>query len=181
VGETSHSHDGAPGTVSALRFDASSGAIEPINHRSSRGDAPCHLALDATGEWLLASNYTSGSVIVYHIGNDGALSEATDFIQHHGSGANPQRQEGPHAHSATLTPDNHYAIVADLGLDQLVVYELDTSAGKLWPHAQTHTQPGAGPRHIAFHPNGRRVYLGNELDNTVNVYDYDAAVGTLRE
>jgi 6-phosphogluconolactonase len=181
VGETSHLHNGAPGAVSALRFNASSAAIEPINHQHSGGDGPCHLALDATGEWLLASNYDSGSVSVYHIGDDGSLSAATDFIQHQGSSANPERQEGPHAHSATVTPDNRFVIVADLGMDQLIVYALDTSAGKLLPHAQTHTRPGAGPRHIAFHPNGQRVYLGNELDNTVNVYEYDAAGGTLRE
>jgi len=181
VGETSHSHGGTPGAVWALRFDAGSGAVEPINHRPSGGDAPCHLAIDATGEWLLASNYTSGSVSVYRIEDDGALSEATDFIQHHGSGVRSDRQEGPHAHSATLTPDNRFAIVADLGLDLLFVYALDTAAGKLRPHAQTRTRPGAGPRHIAFHPNGQRVYLGNELDNTVNVYEYDAAGGMLRE
>src|SRR6266536_6195403 len=72
-------------------------------------------------------------------------------------------------------------IFADLGVDQLIVYALDTAAGKLLPHAQTRTRPGAGPRHIAFHPDSQRVYLGNELDNTVNVYDYDAAGGTLRE
>jgi 6-phosphogluconolactonase len=181
VGETSQSPNGAPGTVSALRFDPSSGAIEPINHRPSGGDAPCHLALDATSKWLLASNYTSGSISVYHIEDDGSLSEATDFIQHQGSSAHPERQEGPHAHSATPTPDNRFVIVADLGMDQLIVYALDTAAGKLRPHARTHTRPGAGPRHIAFHPNGRRVYLGNELDSTVNVYDYDAAGGTLHE
>ena len=181
VGETSHAHNGAPGAVSALRFDADSGAIEPINHQHSGGDAPCHLALDATGRWLLASNYGSGSVSVYGIAADGSLSAATDFIQHQGSSANPERQEGPHAHSATPTPDNRFVIVADLGIDQLIVYALDTTAGKLLPHAQTRTRPGAGPRHIAFHPNSQRVYLGNELDNTVNVYDYDAVGGMLCE
>jgi 6-phosphogluconolactonase len=181
VGETGLAANGAGGTVWALRFDAGTGAIEAINQRSSDGDYPCHVQLDATGQWLLASNYGTGSVAMYRIEPDGGLSEMIDFIQHHGSGPNAARQEGPHAHSATFTPDNRFAIVADLGIDQLVVYALDTAAGKLRPHGAVHTQPGAGPRHLAFHPNGRHVYLGNELGNTVNAYDYDAANGTLRE
>jgi 6-phosphogluconolactonase len=181
VGETGQSGNGAAGSVWALRFDPSSGAIEAINQRSSGGDFPCHVRLDATGAWLLASNYGSGSVAMYQIEPDGALSEMIDFVQHHGSGPNAARQEGPHAHSATFTPDNRFVIVADLGIDQLAVYALDTAAGKLRPHAVVRTQPGAGPRHLAFHPNHRHVYLGNELGNTVNVFDYDAANGALRE
>ncbi len=181
VGETSQAANGAVGTVWALRFDAASGTIEAINQRSSDGDWPCHVQLDATGSWLVASNYGTGSVAIYHVEADGALSEMIDFVQHRGSGPNATRQEGPHAHSATLTPDNRFVIVADLGLDQLVVYALDTAVGKLRPHAVVRTQPGAGPRHLAFHPNGRHVYLGNELSNTVNAFDYDTATGTLRE
>ena len=181
VSEASNAHHGGSGAVNALRFDQQSGAIETINQQSSGGSAPCHLAIDATGRYLIASNYTSGSVIMYRIEDDGSLSPATHFVQHQGSSVNPSRQEGPHAHSATLTPDNRFVIVADLGLDQLIVYALDTAAGTLHPHAITRTQPGAGPRHVAFHPNGRHVYVGNELGNTVNVYDYDAANGTLQE
>lgn len=181
VSEASNAQHNGSGAVWALRFDQSSGTIEPINQQSSGGSAPCHLAIDATGKYLIASNYTSGSVSMYRIEDDGALSAVTHFIQHQGSSVNPSRQEGPHAHSATPTPDNRFVIVADLGLDQLIVYALDTAAGTLHPHAITHTQPGAGPRHVAFHPNGQRVYVGNELGNTVNVYAYDTAQGQLSE
>ncbi len=181
VGETSRQQDGGSGSVWALRFEAGSGTIEPINQRPSGGDAPCHLELDSTGRWLLVSNYSSGSVAVLPILADGALGEPADLVQHHGSGPDPQRQAEPHAHSATLAPGGRFVVVADLGLDQLLVYELDPSTGKLVLHAHAGTRPGAGPRHLAFHPGGRHLYAANELDSTVSVYDYDAANGTLSE
>jgi 6-phosphogluconolactonase len=181
VSETSQQQDGAPGAVWALRFDRDPWAAAPINHQPSGGDWPCHLQLDSAGRWLLVSNYGSGSVAVLPILADGALGEMTDHVQHHGSSAHPQRQEGPHAHSATLAPDDRFVIVADLGIDQLLVYAFDSSTGKLGAHTHIDTQPGAGPRHVTFHPDGRRLYLANELDSTVTVYDYDAANGALHE
>ncbi|MFL5802050.1 MAG: lactonase family protein, partial [Roseiflexaceae bacterium] len=98
-----------------------------------------------------------------------------------GSSAHPERQAGPHAHSATLTPDERFAIVSDLGMDQLLVYTLDRNAGKLGAHTHISTRPGAGPRHMAFHPGGQHLYVANELDSTVVVYDYDTASGALHE
>jgi 6-phosphogluconolactonase len=185
VSETSEQHDGTAGRVWAFRFERAAVLdpldIQPINYRPSGGDSPCHLQLDSAGEWLLVSNYGAGNVAVLPILPDGSLGAMTDLVQHHGSSANPHRQEGPHAHSAALAPDNHFAIVADLGMDQLLVYEFDSSAGKLIAHSHTDTRPGAGPRHIAFHPNGQRVYVANELDSTVNVYDYDPSNGALYE
>jgi 6-phosphogluconolactonase len=181
VSETSQHPHGAAGSVWALRLDREPLTFQPLNQRPSGGDVPCHLQLDSSGSWLLVSNYGSGSVGVLPILADGSLGELADVVQHHGSGAHPDRQAGPHAHSATLAPDNRFAIVADLGLDQLLVYAFDSSAGKLSAHGRTDTRPGAGPRHTAFHPSGRHVYLANELDNTVSVYDYDAASGALRE
>jgi 6-phosphogluconolactonase len=171
--------DSPPSAVWALRLDPDSAAIEPINQQPTNGDWPCHLRIDSTGEWLIASNYGSGSAAIYRIQADGSLSPMTDFVQHHGVGANPDRQEGPHAHSATFTPDNRFVLVADLGIDQLLVYALDRAEGKLRPHAAAHTRPGAGPRHLAFDPSGRRVYLGNELDNTAVLLEYDPAAATL--
>ncbi len=181
VSETSQQNDAAPGSVWALRFEREPWTIQPINHRPSGGDWPCHLQFDSTGEWLCVSNYATGNVGVLPLLSDGSLGEMTDRVQHHGSGPNAQRQEGPHAHSTTLTPDNRFAIVADLGIDQLVVYRFDAAAGKLSAHGQARSRPGAGPRHLAFHPNGRVVYVANELDSTVSVYDYDALNGVLRE
>ena len=180
VSETSQ-QDGTPGEVWALRCIRESWSIEPINHRASGGDAPCHLEIDATGRWLLVSNYSSGTVGVLPILEDGSLGEMSDLIQHHGSGPNAGRQEGPHAHSATFTPDQRFAIVADLGIDALLVYAFDPVAGRLREHTRTATRPGAGPRHMAFHPNGKHVFVANELDSTVAVYSYDAAGGELHE
>jgi 6-phosphogluconolactonase len=169
------------GSVWALRYQRDPWSIAAINNQPSHGDAPCHLLLDSTGRWLLVSNYSSGSAALLPILEDGALGEATDVVQHQGSGPNLQRQAGPHAHSAALTPDQRYAIIADLGIDQLVIYRFDATAGKLHPHGHASARPGAGPRHMVFHPNGQHLYAANELDSTVTLYDYDAAGGTLRE
>jgi len=179
VSETSQ-QDGLPGTVWALRVSESR-SIELLNYQASGGDWPCHLAIDATGRWLIASNYASGSVSVLPILDDGSLGAMTDFIQHHGSGPHPERQEGPHAHSATFAPDQRFVIIADLGIDALRVYAFDSTAGTLREQTTTATRPGAGPRHLAFHPDGKHVFVSNELNNTVAVYAYDAASGTLSE
>jgi 6-phosphogluconolactonase len=181
VSETSQQKDGAPGAVWVLRCTREPWSMQPINHQLSGGDWPCHLEINSTGQWLLVSNYGSGTVSVLPILPDGALGKMTDLIQHHGSGPNPERQEGPHAHSATFTPDQRFAIVADLGMDALLVYAFDSSAGRLHAHTQISTRPGAGPRFMVFHPGGQHVYIAHELDNTVVVYDYDAASGRLRE
>jgi 6-phosphogluconolactonase len=181
VSETSQAGDGTYGAVWALRFEAEPFSLRPVNHQSSRGDAPCHLRLDHTGRWLFVSNYTSGSAGVLPIQDDGSLGDLTDFVQHHGHGPNADRQEGPHAHSTIVSPDNRFVIVADLGLDQLVIYGFDAQAGKLHPHSQGTARPGAGPRHMTFHPGGQILYVVNELNSTVAAYDYDAAGGTLRE
>ena len=182
--ETSRaSNNGNFGEVWALRYaaDAEPFRIEALNHQSSQGDAPCHLRLDATGRWLLVANYTSGSAAVYPIQADGSLGEMTSFVEHHGHGPNPARQEGPHTHSSIFSPDNRFAILAELGLDQLLVYELDQATGKLRPHGTAPARPGAGPRHLAFHPDGKHLYAANELDSTIALYDYDAASGSLHE
>jgi 6-phosphogluconolactonase len=182
----SSANDEPPGSVWALRVEreAGSGAvsIKAINDQPSRGGLGCHLTLDATGRWLLVANYGTGSAGVLPVLPDGSLGEMTDFVQHHGSsGVNAERQEGPHAHSTTLSPDNRFAIIADLGLDQLVVYKFDAVAGKLTAHGHAQTRPGAGPRHAVYHPYGHILYVANELGNTVSAYAWDAANGTLRE
>jgi 6-phosphogluconolactonase len=181
VSETSTADDGIAGSVWALRFDRDSQLLTPINRQPSGGDAPCHIAIHQSGRWLLVANYGSGAIGVLPILPDGAVGEMTDLVQHYGSGPDPDRQEGPHAHSSIFTPDNRFAIVADLGLDRLVVYAFDSAAGKLNAHTDTQTRPAAGPRHMAFHRSGQLLYVANELDSTVTVYDYDAGRGALRE
>ncbi|HEY6408118.1 MAG TPA: lactonase family protein [Ktedonobacteraceae bacterium] len=181
VSETSQQQDGAPGAVWALSCTREPWRMEPINHRASGGDWPCHLEINASGQWLLVSNYGSGTVSVFPILPDGALGEMTDLVQHKGSGPNPERQEGPHAHSATFTPDQRFVIVADLGIDALLVYAFDASTGQLHAHTRISSRSGAGPRFKAFHPGGQHLYVNHELDNTVVVYDYNAESGRLIE
>jgi 6-phosphogluconolactonase len=180
VSETSESADHAPGEVWALEFDRAAPSLRPINHQPSGGDYPCHLALDATAKHLFVANYGTGSASMLNVQADGSLA-LSHQVQHEGKGPNEARQEGPHTHSTTITPDNRYAIVADLGIDQLVLYQIDSASGKLHHHHRIHTRSGAGPRHLAFHPNGLTLYAANELGNTVTAYQYDPATGTLKE
>jgi 6-phosphogluconolactonase len=179
VSETSQQQDGASGAVWSLALPDAMGEPQVLSQQMSGGDWPCHLALDATGRWLLVSNYASGIVGVLPILENGALGEMSDLVQHHGSGPNAERQEGPHAHSTIFAPDNRFVLVADLGIDQLVVYAFDSASGQLRRHGQAHSRPGSGPRHMAFDSTGRRLYVAHELDNTVVAYDYAAEHGEL--
>ncbi len=181
VSEINHDSGGSFGEVWAFQIGDEPFSIKPINRQSSRGDWPCHLRLDATGKWIVTTNYGTGSVAIYPLQKDGSLGEMTDFVEHHGSGPNTARQEGPHAHSSIFTPDNRFVIIADLGIDQLVIYQFDISEGKLHQHSSVKTRPAAGPRHLAFHSNGKWMYAANELDSTITLYDYDPAKGTLLE
>jgi 6-phosphogluconolactonase len=180
VGET-----GGPqgGTVSAFAIDRASGRLKLLNQASSRGGGPCHVAVDRTGRYVLVVNYGTGSVAVLAIRDDGSLGDSTAFVQHSGSSVNPKRQQGPHAHSVNLSPDNRFAIVADLGLDQVLVYRFDASSGSLQPNDPPFARvaPGAGPRHFTFHPSGRFAYVINELASTVTAFNWDARRGVLSE
>jgi len=181
VSETGQGSHGVLGSVWSFQFMREPFSIQRINQQTTRGDWPCHLRLDRTGQWLITTNYGTGNAAIYPIQSDGSLGEMTDFVQHHGTGPNAARQEGPHTHSSIFTPDNRFVIIADLGIDQLVIYRFDSTAGKLLPHATVNTKPGAGPRHLAFHPNKEWLYVANELNSTVTLYDYDATNGTLSE
>jgi 6-phosphogluconolactonase len=179
--ETGKDSHGALGEVWAFRFEREPFSIQPINHQSTRGDWPCHLRFDSTGKWLLATNYGTGNAAIFPLKSDGSIGEMTDFVQHHGKGPNAARQDGPHAHSSIFTPDDRFAIIADLGIDQLVIYKFDSASGKLLTHSSIAAQPGAGPRHLAFHQNGIWMYVANELNSTVTLYDYDGVTGRLTE
>lgn len=179
VSETGQDSDGIEGSVWSFSIQHEPMKLQPINQHSTNGDWPCHVQIDVSGRWLIASNYGTGNAALFPILSNGALGEMKAFVQHEGYGPNISRQEGPHAHSATFTPDNRYVIVADLGIDQLVIYKFDADNGALLRHGETQTLPGAGPRHLAFHPNGQHVLVANELDSSVSVYAYDARPGTL--
>jgi 6-phosphogluconolactonase len=178
------SFEGTPGgTVQAFAIDPGTGRLTPLHQQPSLGSVPCYLQVDRAGGHILAGNYGSGSVTVLPIGPDGGLGAATDTVQHAGSSVNRERQECPHVHSFVLDPAGRFAFAADLGLDQIRVYRYDASRGRLTPNDPPHAAvaPGAGPRHLAFHPNGRHAYVINELDNTVTGFAYDAAGGRLSE
>lgn len=176
------SFNGQPtGSVSAFAVDLVTGKLSPLNRRSSRAEGPAYITVDRTGRYALVANYPIGSVAVFPILENGMLGEGSAFVQHKGSSVNAQRQQGPHAHAIAMSPDNHFAIVADLGLDQLIVYPFDPGKGYLGPPRAVKTAPGTGPRHLVFSPNGRFLYVINEMSSTVVVYAYDAENGGLKQ
>lgn len=168
------------GTVSSFTIDKASGKLTKLNTVSSRGTSPCHLVADKTGKTLVVVNYGNGVTTAYGIKEDGSLTEATSTIQHKGASVNPRRQQGPHAHSVNLSADNRYAVVADLGLDEILVYKLDAAANKIEPNdpPSVRLHPGGGPRHFAFHPSGKYAYSNHEMGSYVSVMDWDAARGS---
>lgn len=170
------------GAVSAFSIDHATGKLTLLNQVASHGVDPCYISLDRTGKFVLVANYTSGSVAVFPVLDDGRLGEATAVVQHSGHGPNPQRQEGPHAHSIDLTPDNRFAIVDDLGLDETLTYKFDSGKGSLTSNdpAFVKEDPGAGPRHFVLHPNGKFAYVINEMESTVSAFAFDAGNGSLR-
>jgi 6-phosphogluconolactonase len=170
------------GRVSAFARDAATGTLRPLNDQPSHGAAPCYVSLDPSGRYVLVANYSGGTVTVLPVAADGRLEVATCVIHHQGSSIRPE-QEGPHPHMIRPSGDGRFVLVTDLGTDQVLVYRLDTSTGQLAPNelgtAVVSEVPGAGPRHFAFAASGRTVYVINELDSTVAVYDYTPERGEL--
>lgn len=165
--------------VSAFSIDPTTKELTYLNEQPSHGGSPCHLTVDRTGQFVLVANYMGGNVAMLPIQHDGRLGAATDVVQHHGSSVDLARQEAPHAHSITLDPSNRFAFVADLGLDKIMIYDLDLAQGRLKPKGHSPQQAGAGPRHFTFHPNGGYAYVINELNSTINAFAYDDTKGTL--
>ncbi|MGH6924672.1 MAG: lactonase family protein [Propylenella sp.] len=177
--------EGKPsGAVSAFRVDRETGRLEFLNMKASHGTDPCHLMVDRTGRNVLVANFASGSVAVLPIAADGSLEEASCVIQHEGSSVDPKRQAGPHAHAVEIDAANRFVFAPELGLDKVMIYALDAARGMLKPNAAqpfVSVAPGAGPRQLAMHPNGRFAYLINELNSTMTAYGYDAARGRFAE
>jgi 6-phosphogluconolactonase len=171
------------GMVSAYAIDQPAGKLKFLNQVSTKGKGPCHLSVDRSGKWLFAANYGSGSVAAFPVNDDGSLGEASAFVQHAGSSVNQARQAGPHAHASVMSPDNRFVFVADLGLDQVFGYRFDPNRGGMATDEPTITKvaPGSGPRHVAFRPDGRFLYVLNEMASTVAAFRYDAAKGTTEE
>jgi 6-phosphogluconolactonase len=171
------------GAVTAFAIDRQTGKLSLLNEVASRGADPCYIAFDKTGKYALVANYTGGSVAVFPVRADGHIGEPSAFVQHVGSSVNRERQAGPHAHWIETTPDNRFAIAVDLGLDELLVYRFDANTGSLTPNNPPYAKldPGAGPRHLAFHPNGKFAYIVNELQSTLTALTYDKSRGALQK
>jgi len=170
------------GGVSAYAIDPETGALTFLNQQSSKGGAPCHLVVDASGRNVLVANYTGGSVANLRLARkSGRLRKASAFIQHEGSSVLKLRQAAPHAHSINVSPGGKFAVAADLGLDKVLVYGFDAKAGTLKPAGFAKVAPGAGPRHFAFHPGGKFGYVINEITLTVTAFAWDEGQGKLTE
>ncbi len=167
------------GGVSAFSIDHKSGELTLINQQPSGGRGPCHVSLDHTGRVAMVANYSGGSCSSMGVNADGSLKKPASFIQHEGSSVNEKRQKEPHAHSANPGPNDNYAFVADLGLDKVLIYKLDPAKGTMTSHGAGTVPPGSGPRHFAFHPNGKWAYTNGEMLMTVTGFNFDADKGTL--
>lgn len=167
------------GSVEAYAIAPATGRLSLLDRRPSAGAGPAHLAIDPAGGHLVVANYAGGTFAVLPIAADGRLAPASDVVRQHGSGPNQERQREPHPHGVAFDPGGRFVAVADLGTDQVRLFEMDRAAGRLRPVDDAATAPGAGPRHLAFHPGGQTLYVINELDSTIAVFPFDATSGHL--
>lgn len=169
------------GGTSAFAVDAASGALTRLNSQPVQGADPCYLTVDPTGKWLLVACYSSGNLVTLPIQAGGALGALVEHIQHVGKGPVANRQEKAHAHSVRFDPSQRFALAADLGMDRVWVYRLDAQSGKMSANTPPGMdgKPGAGPRHLEFHPNGKFLYISNELDSSVTACTWDAQSGQI--
>ncbi|GAC1416614.1 MAG: lactonase family protein [Flavisolibacter sp.] len=167
-------NNGNGGTVTAFSFDNKTGHLAQLGQQTSKGDSPCYITLDQTGKWLLVGNYTSGSLSVLPVFQDGNIGGPVSTVADQGHSVNKQRQDRPHVHAAVLSPDNKLVFVPDLGIDKVMIYSFDPANGILAKSPQNFVQlkNGSGPRHFVFHPNGRWAYLSQELSGTASAFTY---------
>lgn len=175
VNEVDNLNDTQAGAISVFSIDSESGKLNFLQSVSSLGKAPCHLSIDKSGKYILVANYNSGNFAVFPIKNDGTLGEKAALVQNEGTSVNTERQNGPHAHCIQVTGNNKFVMVADLGIDRIVINKFDVSTGGLTPGnpAFIALTPGDGPRHFSFSPTGNFLYVLNELTSTVSVFGFD--------
>ncbi|AWT59771.1 MAG: 6-phosphogluconolactonase [Candidatus Moanabacter tarae] len=184
TGEKLEGDERDAGSVNAFSRKLTNGDLQLINRQSSVGAGPCHISIDENGNSLFVANYGGGSAAAFPVMSDGSLGEANSFIQHKGkSGVHPTRQNQSHAHSIFLDPSNRFALVCDLGLDQVLVYRIKPGIARLDPNNPPFARVagGAGPRHLAFHQNRKWVYVLNEINSTVTVFSFNEEIGSLKE
>jgi 6-phosphogluconolactonase len=179
--ETNHYEGTQSGSVSSFSIDRTAAKLTAINSVSAMGAGTCHVSLDHTGRTLLCANYSGGSSASFRVDASGHLSEAVSHFQYEGHGVNPDRQEKPHAHRTTVSPDNRYAYINDLGLDCIHIYHLDAATAKLTAAdpAQWSAKPGSGPRALRFHPSGKWAFCVHEMLPAVEVLAWDSNTGAL--
>jgi 6-phosphogluconolactonase len=181
VNEYAMSNGDRTGAVTSFAIDRATGMLTKLSEQPSRGSDPCHLMLDRTGRYLAVANYTSGTFAVFPVGTDGRLGPAGTVFTNEGSGPNRARQAGPHAHDVLFDARNRFLLGADLGLDRVFVYRFDAATGRVTPNdpPSGSVAPGAGPRHLAFHPNGRFLFAIDELASTITSFTWDGERGRL--
>jgi 6-phosphogluconolactonase len=165
------------GSAEAYAINPATGELTPLNRQSVKGTIPAHLAVDPTGHYLVVANYVGGNFVLLPIESDGRLGPVVDEVIDTGHGPNAQRQASPHPHGITFDPAGRFLATADLGTDEIQTFQL--ANGKLVPVSNASTAPGAGPRHIVFHPNGRFLFVINELNATVTAFAYDPDKGQI--
>lgn len=163
-----------------IAFDVNDeGRLRELNREVTIRPSSSHIQLDRSGRFAAVSGYHGGNVGLVELRADGTVGTLLDERRHEGQGADPVRQDRPHPHSVIFSPDNRFALVADLGLDRIVSYSLEMEASRLVYRSEASTPPGAGPRHLAFHPNGQWLYSINEVNSSISLFAYDAATGQL--
>lgn len=173
--------DGKSEQIAAFTINPKTFELTPINSQPSHGSSSCHVVVDAKDQYALVANYSSGSVAVFPLAEDGSLLPASDVVQHTGgSRVDSGRQEGPHPHSVNMDPTNQFVYVPDLGFDRVKIYRLVDGKLSLANPAEAATQPGAGPRHFTFHPTKPWAYVINELNSTVECFHYNPKTGELK-
>ena len=169
-------------SVSSFRIDPDKLDLKFLNTQSSRGSGPCHICCSSSGDYVFVANYSSGHSTALAVKEDGSIGSATSVVRGEGDGPVTNRQKAPHAHMVSLDPENKFLLVPDLGSDKVLIYQFDKESGVLTPNPEQaflKMDPGAGPRHLVFHPEGEFVYVVNELSSTVTACSYDPGKGVL--
>lgn len=166
------------GGVASYRIGAN-GDLSELNKHFTKGSSPCYVAANSEKTFLTAAYYHRGTVELHTLNEDGSLDLLKSTAVHEGKGSHPERQNQPHAHYADFTPDEKYVVAVDLGLDQIITYEIIHI--ELVKKHVLHLHPGCGPRHLAFHPNGRNAYIMTEISSEVIAMEYNNADGSFKE
>jgi 6-phosphogluconolactonase len=177
------SGDSGDQIISAYLIDEPTGALTLINKQSAMGESPAHVSVDPLGEFVYVSNYRTGNISVYRVGDNGSLSEAVDVVQHEGSSVHPTRQQQPHIHAVDPSSDGRFVYVSDMGIDHIRIYAVDRETGRLTPASNPwfESTPGSGPRHLTFHPNGNFAYSLEDLSSTIAALRVDTNTGALEQ